>query len=973
MRSFLLPVLALLLASAPAARALISQSLDGPWQIVADASDQGHAANWSSPAQYPQAKSQPTVVPGNIFDTITVSQWPDRKNQIAWYRLDFTPTITVPPGDHVYLRFAGVNRKGEVWLNGASIGTHDGGESPFEIDVTSAVAWGKANTLIVRVWSDWFGGINNHVTLVAQPAVRIVDIFAQPDMQKSDIDVDINVENNTGADQQITLAADCAEWKPGRPVSQKALAVTAPPGASTFRITLPVLRAHLWDLDHPFLYDVNADLGWKSPAGPRSDGYTCHVGFRDFRNVDGFFYLNGKRIFLRSLHGGGHFDPISVWATPSSMSSYLGRQFGHLKAAGFNMMRFLQSTPLTEQLDQADEMGFLIYAENEDSWHVSDPNRFGGTISAMVRRDRNHPSLVMWGLLNETEAGPVYDKAKASLPLVRNFDTTRYVELSSGRFDHDAKTGSGSNPGSSTWDVYLGGEDPAQPADTGTMPEDLGSFRTMMGDCHPYPFYPLSWGTLMAFAHLSENAKPVFVSETGMGSSYDGVNELTKLDQVGAPKDAYAYTWARPMAAGLEKTWKTYDLAGTYATPTAMMADSSISSAIQRAEIFSALRGNPKMAGYSLTSIYDAGGAGEGVMDTFGAFKPGHLKCLQEGWAALRWCLLTNPTHFYADQPLHIFASLATEDRLSPGDYPVTLSVRSSDNQVLWTRQCTIPIPTGGPMAYSVLDEDVTVPNLADGTYRLTAALNGSPNAAAPAVTFYATTRASVPKLSGPLILAGAPGAVRDFLTAQGATVQDYDPNHAAGKDVILIGDGFKGDAAGWRALYTRAAQGAHLVFLANSVFAAPGDNLHWLALPNRGTLATNPEWLYHRDYVAKPNALWTGLPTKLMFPEFFGTMMAHVQFINDIAPPPDVAALGIDSTANLDGHFEYHDGLAIGTYPFHAGHLTLCAFNLAGNIGQPAPDRLLVNMILRAQADAAAPVAVPPDLDAELDKLNIR
>jgi len=438
MRSLLVLILALLFASAGAARALISQSLDGAWQIVADPSDQGHAANWSSPAQFPQAKSLTTQVPGNIFDTITVSQWPDRKNQIAWYRLDFTPTIAVPSGDHVYLRFAGVNNKSEVWLNGTSVGAHEGAESPFELDVTSAVAWGKPNTLIVRVWSSWFGGINNHVTLVAQPAVRIVDIFAQPDMQKSDIDVDINVENNTGADQQVVFVAGCGEWKPARPVSQKGLAVTAPPGASTSRITLPVPRARIWDLDHPFLYTVNATLNWNSPAGPRDDSYACRVGFRDFRNVDGFFQLNGKRIFLRSLHGGGHFDPISVWATPGSMSSYLGRQFPNLKKAGFNMMRFLQSTPLTEQLDQADEMGFLIYAENETSWHVGDLNQFGGTISAMVRRDRNHPSLVMWGLLNETEAGPVYEKAKASLPLVRNFDPTRYVELSSGRFDHDA-------------------------------------------------------------------------------------------------------------------------------------------------------------------------------------------------------------------------------------------------------------------------------------------------------------------------------------------------------------------------------------------------------------------------------------------------------------------------------------------------------------------------------------------------------
>jgi hypothetical protein len=972
MRLYLV-ILAIFLSLPPSgiASALESQSLDGKWQIAQDVSDQGRAQSWFLTDKFPRSHAQAAQVPGNVLDTFTISQWPDRKNQLAWYFLSFTPSLPLKAGDRFYLHFGGVNKKSDLWLNGTELGSHDGAESPFEFDVTKTLIPSKPNNLIVRDWSDWFAGIDEHVTLVVQPAVRIVDIFSQPDAKNGKVDVDIAIENNTGAPAKVELAASCAEWKSRQLVSRAELSVTSPPGASTSRITVPVPHPHPWNLQDPFLYKVNATLNWNSPDDPRVDSTACRTGFRDFRNIGGYFYLNGKRIFLRSLHGGGHFDPLSIWATPGNMT-YLRQQFPKLKAAGFNMMRFLQSTPLPEQLDQADEMGFLIYSENETSWHVTDPNRFGTTLNAMVRRDRNHPSLVMWGLLNETEVQPVYQKARDWLSTLRTIDNTRYVELSSGRFEHDTKTASGSNPGSSTWDVYLGGEDPAQPGDTGNVPDDLGSFRQNMGDVHPYPFYPLSWATLMGMSHLSQNAKPVFVSETGMGSSYDGVNEKNKLDRAGALKDAFAYTWARPAAEHLEQTWKTYNLTDTYPDVTSMMTDSALNSATQRAELFSALRSNPKLAGYSLTSIFDAGGAGEGIMDTFSAFKAGHLTMLQEGWAPLRWCLLVNPTHIYADQPLHIFASLATEDQLPPSEYPVTFTVRGNHG-VVWTRKARITINAQGPMAYSVLDEDVRVPNLTDGMYQLTAELDNRPNAAVAQVPIQVTTRASLPDISGILTVAGLPASARQFLIDRKATLHDYVPNEAIDREVIVIGDGFKGNADDWRALYARAARGAHIIFLVNSIFAAPGDALHWLALPNRGKLATNPEWLYHRDYLAKSGPLWTGLPTKLMRPEFFGSMLARVQFIQDITPPPEAAAMGIYCTMNMDGKFEYHDGLALGSFTYHNGSLMLCAFDILENLGQPAPDRLLLNMIKQAQKDAA-PVSNPPaGLAAELDQLNIK
>ena len=473
------------------------------------------------------------------------------------------------------------------------------------------------------------------------------------------------------------------------------------------------------------------------------------------------------------------------------------------------------SAALPEQLDEADELGFLVYSEHETSWLLKDPAKFGISLNPVVRRDRNHPSLAMWGLLNETASLPIYQRAKNWLPSLRQIDPTRLVMLSSGRWDKDFRTGSASNPGSPTWNVYLGGEDPVKPVSTGELPQDVGAFHSGTGDAHVYQRYPTTWDFVMDFENLARDTHPFFLSEAGDGSSYDPFDEKREMERAGAPAGMYASSWIDPALAGLKKTWASYGLYGVYPSIEAMLVDSALSQSRQRALTFSFVRSNPRVNGYNLTSLNDCWGTGEGMMDNFRAFKPGHLAVLQAGWAPLRWCLLVNPTNLYADRPLRIRASLANEDRLPKGDYPATLKISGRQGSV-WRTRATAHISGGSdaPLAYLVFDREINLPDLDEGTYVLAAALEGRPNAAANSLSFSVVRRQNHPGQLGAVTVCDLDPNARGLLISRGAVLRDYVAGGGFDREVILVGDSFAGRADAWRSLYARIARGAHAIFL---------------------------------------------------------------------------------------------------------------------------------------------------------------
>lgn len=957
------------------------QSLDGTWQIAQDPSGGQSDDAWSKPGAFPIAAARSVPVPGNIN-----AAWPNpapvltkAANNHDWYLRTFTPTLAAAD-EHLryYLRFGAISSLSEVWLNGVDLGSHEGGQNPIEFDVTGFLNWGQPNVLVVRVSSPYFGGITQHVSLVAQPAVRIVDAFARPDWAAQKIELEITLENNTTVPAAVDLAGVVGEYRSGQNVGQGQERVTVPPGRTEARLSLIVPHPHRWDLDDPFLYTVKIDSrGAGTPVVESGhDEYELRTGFREFRIAQGYFYLNGRRIFLKSTHG-NWYDPVAIQGNSGSME-YLSKDFTQLKKAGFNTLRFIVSAALPEQLDKADELGLLIYSEHETSWFLKDPTKFGISLGGVVRRDRNHPSLVMWGLLNETASLSVYRRARAWLPTFRAIDDSRLVMLSSGRWDEDLHTGSASNPGSETWNVYLGGEDPVAPVPTGTIPEDIGAFHNGVGDVHIYQRYPTSWDHLLAFSALGNGTKPFLLSETGDGSSYNPFGEKRGLDRIGAPAEAYARRWINAAISGLERTWTTYALNGVYPSQEDMLVDSSLAAATERERTFSYVRGHPKVNGFNLTSLNDCWGTGEGFLDNFCDFKPGQLPVLQAGWAPLRWCLLVNPRNAYADRPLRVRVSLANEDALQGGDYPATLQILGPAGPV-WSATAVVRIPAGLdlPFATLVWDRDVTLPaGLPEGNYRLTATLTGRENAAASEVGFTVLRRENHPAALGAVTLLGVETGVRKLLAGQGAAVSDYTVGPASDREVIVVGGQFHGSAPEWRALYSRIAAGAHAIFLSPRVFRNgddPKDKLHWLALAQRGDLVDELDWLYHKDLVAKPGAVFAGLRTRLMTPQYYGPALAQTPYFARGQVPEVTDAVAIRCEADGADQFNYRDGVMVGTYRHHAGRFTINALTLTENPGVPAVDRLVLNLVKAAQGDAAPRQPLPVDYESELTALGIK
>jgi beta-galactosidase/beta-glucuronidase len=178
-----------------------------------------------------------------------------------------------------------------------------------------------------------------------------------------------------------------------------------------------------------------------------------------------------------------------MMSPPDGYSDMLRKDMLYAKASGFNMVRFISGTALPYQLDLCDELGLMVYEEAAASWLLKDSpqmkTRYEDSVRQMILRDRNHPSIVMFGMLNETDEGAVFREAVSVLPLVRSLDETRLILLSSGRFDKDLTIGSASNPGGLEWEYTWGKEGPAG----GQIPTHYPNYSDAT-DFHAYPPVP---------------------------------------------------------------------------------------------------------------------------------------------------------------------------------------------------------------------------------------------------------------------------------------------------------------------------------------------------------------------------------------------------------------------------------------------------------------------------------------------------
>ncbi len=811
------------------------QTLSGTWKLAIDPTNVGREKKWFEKIQ---KEAQDAPVPG------VVQQVFPEHHGVSWYWHLFRSEVKPDQNHRCLLRFGAVHYLAEVWLNGMAVGGHEGGESPFSLDVTEALRPGKDNLLAVRVvnlsnipidgmklmetpsgYGRLYGGIIGPVELLRVPVVRIDDVFVKPQVATGEIDVTVRVVNGAGTAVGGKFLGSAGPAKTGEVSVTTEMEAEFSKGESTHRFTLTIKQRRLWSLDDPQLYRVTVDLEtYGEDKIPLRYEKSVRCGFRDFKVIDGFFYLNGKRIFLRSMHTGALFPAGSCSPVAGPTPDFPRRDLILSKACGFNMVRFLAGAALPEQLDCCDEIGLMIYEEPMASWGLDNSpkmaERYDRSLREMILRDRNHPSITIWGLLNETPNGPVFRHAKDALGQVRSLDETRLVLLSSGRWDRLWSIGSVSNPGSREWEHQWGAEAPGAPEAPQMDPDRILGYIPQTGDAHVYTKVPQSDETNKFMRTVGRDTKPVFISEYGIGSVSNAFRELRHYEQAGMRSDLAWVKSYRRITENFTADWKRFGMEGVYPFPEDMLLESQRLHARQRLLGFDLIRSNPKFCGFSMTSMLDWPGGGEGVWTFWREFKPGIADALSDGWAPLRWCLFVNPLHGYLGRKLKLEAVLANEDVLGPGEYPVSLCV-SGPTGTVWKKRTTLRIPTPARgskpgLSVSVFSGTVTVDGPA-GEYTFAANLEQGGAPAGGRLKFYLSDPiTSAGKAKGAVVLWGVEKRVEGWLTTHGVRCRQFKAPSSKKREVILVGNQsvVNNDLAGWRELARRMACGSTIVFL---------------------------------------------------------------------------------------------------------------------------------------------------------------
>ena len=932
---------------------------------------------------------------------------------VAWYWRTYTaPRHPLSGGRHL-LRFWAVSYIAEVWVNGKRVGDHEGGESPFTLDVTDAVKPGR-NTLAVRVLnptnepidgitlkqtphrnkvmpsspgSDFnHGGIFLPVELVLAPAARIHDVFARPDWKTGTIRVQVTVRNTAPGKRKGTVEVRIAPAAGGETLVRKAAAADVSAGDTVLKMTVRVPGHRLWSLEDPFLYRLSVTL--RVDGEPTADESSLRTGFRDFRVEKGFFRLNGRRIILKSTHT-GNCSPGGQVVPPEGMPDILRRDLLYAKSSGYNAVRFISMVAHPWELDMCDELGLLVYEESYAGWLLEDSpdmkRRFDFSTRDMVRRDRNHPSLVIYGLLNETRDGPVFRHAVDSLPLLRSLDDTRLVLLSSGRWDGQWSIGSASNPGCRTWEHVWGRESPTAGAVPATWDVTRGGgYLEPAGEAHVYPMTPLRPEAARLIRELGSGSKPVFLSEFGIGSMMDVISEARSFEEHGCAEDLEDYRMLRDMEKRLVEDMERWGMKDVYPFPEDLLVDSQRRMARHRIHGFDLVRSNPMICGFNLTGMLDHALTGEGMWKMWRTWKPGAMDALQNGWWPVRWCLFVTPSHGYADRPLAVEAVLANEDVMKPGRYPVRFRI-FGPRGLAWERrvEAVLPIAEPGedpPLAVGVLKDVITLEGPA-GDYRLVANLERGGAPLNRSIEFSLADPDDLPRVDATVASWGIGDTTERWLARHGVACRQIGPALGAGvqekREVIIVGDVSKlaADRDAWVGLARRVARGSVALFLSFEAFRRSKDpkegeiDMGWLPLARKGRCHFFHDWLYHKENVARRHPVFDGLQGNgILDWYYYGTMIPRHVFEGQ-EDADEVIAAAFATGYCGGGSRGYESGILMSTHRFGNGSFLLNTFPVMENLdGNPAADRMMLNLVRWAASRCAEPLAgLPPDFDATL------
>jgi len=928
-------------------------SLDGDmWRLAIDPKNVGRQEGWFNE---PRKDAKPTKVPWILQDAFP------NYHGVVWYWRRLEAPANPHEGGRTLLRFNAVSYMANVWLNGRPVGEHEGAETPFMLDVTDAIKPGAENLLAVRVLNPTYepidgislyevakslnhypvqpnasynaGGIHRSVEVLLAPTVRIEDVQSIPDWKTGEVRVRVNLRNAGPKDAVARLSISVAPAARGTTIAAKTFEQPLVPGDTLVEAVFRVPSHRLWELNDPYLYRVTARV---EAVGSRSaDEQSVRFGFRDFRYDNGFFRLNGKRVFLQGpmnqiLYPAGYLLPHDP--------DLLRRDVMNMKTFGFNFCRVAFSSSTPEQLDLCDEVGLLIVqghlADWQLDWHTKEyPNiekRFDRSIVEQIRRDRNHPCIIAWGHMNETSDGRLFRHGVDALSLVRTLDEHRMLLLNSGRFDNAWTFGSASNPGSWTWDAPV-------------------------RDLHDYPNVPHTADILRRLRGVGSNPSeaPIVMTEYGQCSGQNYPRLLRQFEQIGKAHgddaDYFRKKWAQ-----CEADWKAWRLDECWARPEDFFVASQANVARLRLVGSNAILANPKVVGHALWNALTDTYHGCGLTTLFRELKPTITDVATDLGAPLRWCLFVEPVNVYRGGTVRLEAVLANHDALRPGKYPVRVQVVGPKTQRLLDKMISVEVPAGDgktepPFAFQAFAEDLRLDG-PSGQYRFIATFTQGAAAAGEGVEFYATDPADMPAVSQEVTRWGEDPELDQWLKAHGIRTRPFAAGEPPANRVILACG--KPPAPGGQAVFAELTRcmsaGSTVVFLDLVTLAEGGQPMRWSPVEPKGSIGdiNVVGGFYRKDDWAKDHPIFAGLPAGGIMDYTFYREIIPVTVMTGLPTPAEAVCGAIRTSGGVDTN-SYASGLHIAIYKLGTGRCILNNLRVRENLGKdPVAERLLRNLL---------------------------
>ena len=372
------------------------------------------------------AAAQPFVESANVSQGY-------RPRGIGWYRR----RLTLPAADRgkrIELHFDGIATNATIWVNGSLVAHSWSGYASVVVDMTPFARFGdEENVIAIRVDADamegwWYegAGLYRHAWLVRRASVAIATDGVHCDPRQAadgrwTVPVAVTVES-VGRDLATATVQVSLLDPAGRTVAESSAAVSVEPlDQATARLVLPVARPALWSVDAPTLYTVVARV---AQGDLTLSERRVAIGFRSIRfDAERGFFLNDQPVKLKGVCL--HQDHAGVGvAVPDALLLW---RLQRLKDLGCNAIRCSHGAPAAELLDWGDRLGFLVMDENRQFNPAPEPM---AQLEWMVRRDRNHPSVILWSVFNEepmqaTEAG--VEMVRRMAHAVRGLDDSRPV------------------------------------------------------------------------------------------------------------------------------------------------------------------------------------------------------------------------------------------------------------------------------------------------------------------------------------------------------------------------------------------------------------------------------------------------------------------------------------------------------------------------------------------------------------------